>query len=459
LFTICLVRRRNFGRDDFLSNLLSHLRQAKRFIRVLRDRNLSFHLIERSSFSIAILRRMENDKRTKLPSSSSFASARPGNNGARLPSSTQRSALSIPYSERPGSPSSPAMLGPSPTPQVRARRSRIPSISISHASDSEGDLHLNSSDMKMGFGKGLGLGFDTRLSSAHHHPGDADGAFGSMFASSSKRKMNQFLSLRQDRECDGDKQFRDECHDSSHFLGASTWKRRAASMPEPSSKTLENAQMDIWHQGDSFAPRSCLASGSPPIVDFTRFEDRYRGSGRDYDGLLTASRESRSDAGKGKDSPSFRFGGSKGRIQSDQYVGDAKIPTNSIEGHDSDVKMTSKIYGPIGNLDGARMRESGCGGVEMINGGVDGSTIPASERKPDPRLVVDSLYNVLGTMANVRQFLDVDDLAKMHEDDRKDFGAKLRSREVGHKSSTCRDEVRSESNNYCVWCEMTFVAR
>ncbi len=44
LFTICLVRRRNGGRGDFLSNLLSHLRQAKRFIRVLRDRNLLFHL-------------------------------------------------------------------------------------------------------------------------------------------------------------------------------------------------------------------------------------------------------------------------------------------------------------------------------------------------------------------------------------------------------------------------------
>jgi hypothetical protein len=105
------------------------------------------------------------------------------------------------------------------------------------------------------------------------------------------------------------------------------------------------------------------------------------------------------------------------------------------------------------------MRESGCSGVEMMSGGVGGSTIPASDRKPDPRLVIDSLYNVLGTMANVRQFLDVDDLAKMHEDDRKDFGAKLRSREVGYKSSTCRDEVRSESNIYRVWSEVTFVAR
>ena len=43
-----------------------------------------------------------------------------------------------------------------------------------------------------------------------------------------------------------------------------------------------------------------------------------------------------------------------------------------------------------------------------------------SEKKPDPRLVIDSLY-VLGTMANVREFLDMDDLAKMHEDDWRDF--------------------------------------
>lgn len=397
---------------------------------------------------------MENDKRTKLPSTSSFASARPGNHASRLPSSTQRSVLSIPYSERPGSPSNPAMLDPSPTPQVRARQSRIPSIAISHASDSEEDLHLNSSDMKMGFGKGLGLGFNTRISSAQHHPGD--GTPGSMFASSLKRKTNQFRSLGQDKECDGDK-LRDEClqpplHNSSPSLGASTWKRRAASMPEPSSKTLENAQM-----GDSFASRSCLASGSPPIVDFTRFEDRYRGSGRDYDGLLTASRESRSGTGKRKDSPSFRFGGSKSR---DQYVGDAKIPTNGIVRRDSDVNIALKLCGPIGDLDGAGMREGGRGGVEMINGGGgSGSTIPASERKPDPRLVIDSLCNVLGEMANVRDFLDVDDLAKMHEDDRRDFGAKLRSREVGYKTSTGRDEVRSESTLYCVWSGVTSVAR
>lgn len=400
---------------------------------------------------------MENDQRRRFPSTRSLVHTN-GNYGYRLPSSTQRSILPILGSDRSGSFSRPATPDLLPISQVVAKRSGIPSIAISNASDDEECPHL---DMKADSDTSFGLNVNSRILSPHRRPGD--GTPSSL--ASSKKKTYHLLSLRKDK--DDEKQPQDErlqppLDDSSPLLEPSTWKRRAASMPEPGSKTSANTNMDMWHRADSHAARFCHASGSPPIVDFTRFEDRYRGSSRDYDGLLAVSNGHMSRIGMGKGASSFHFGGSKSRRCSDQNVGETKSPLDSeVMGRDLCIHADWKISEPIGKSDDAETQEGRYSGVEITDSGgrTGGTIIPASKRKPDPGLIISSLRNILGDLVDFREYFDMGDLARTHEVDRSDFAAKIKSVDVGHRNSMSRDQPRSESMLRYLWNEMTLVVR
>lgn len=140
--------------------------------------------------------------------------------------------------------------------------------------------------------------------------------------------------------------------------------RRIASMPQPLPSVIQ-AQIDI--DGDRIA-RGLV---SPPIVDFTRFDDQYRGprSGN-FEGLFT----------KLKPKPKQTNGRNIKPI----------LKRNSRSSNTTDMMILDPQ--------------------------------PASTRKPDPRLIVSTLAVVLpDSLKKPADALDVFDLLGMHQLDQLDF--------------------------------------
>ena len=158
--------------------------------------------------------------------------------------------------------------------------------------------------------------------------------------------------------------------------------RRIASMPQPLPSVIQ-AQIDI--DGDRIA-RGLI---SPPIVDFTRFDDQYRGPRNGYfEGLMTKMKKT------------------KGRSHSIKPI----LKQNSFSGG---VKNNNTILDPH----------------------------PASARKPDPRLIVSTLEPfILDPLKKPADVLDVYDLLGMHQLDQLDF----EEREIERGNSSGKPYPRGE---------------
>ena len=177
-------------------------------------------------------------------------------------------------------------------------------------------------------------------------------------------------------------------------------KRRAVSMPAPNHQ--QQTHMDgLPHRADPDFARGYLASGSPPLVDFTRFEDRYRSPSSDYNGLITIS--------NGNKSPKAM----------------------SLNGSEVD----NDVFARIGN-------EIVGGPSEMLRNSSGRDVLyPANERKPDPRLIIDALESS-SDAAYIRCLLDVDDIMRIHNADQQDLHLRERNIERGRKNAVAT--TRSE---------------
>jgi hypothetical protein len=148
-------------------------------------------------------------------------------------------------------------------------------------------------------------------------------------------------------------------------------------MPHPLPSAVQ-AQIDIDND------RRARGIASPPIVDFTRFEDTYRGprSGN-YEGLI-ANRKAK---------------------VGDKYGG---MRSSSIG-----VKPLLKTTAPAVHFD-----------ETSRNATTDRSDIepqPAAQRKPDPRLVLSALKDILGSERETDEYLDGHELLAFHQLDQLDF--------------------------------------
>ena len=161
--------------------------------------------------------------------------------------------------------------------------------------------------------------------------------------------------------------------------------RRISSMPQPLPSVIQT-QLDI--DGDRIA-RGLV---SPPIVDFTRFDDQYRGPRNGYfEGLVTKMKKANRRSLTIK--PILKRNSS------------LSSPTNIIlEPH------------------------------------------PSSSRKPDPRLIVSTLERVvLDPLKKPADVLDVYDLLGMHQLDQLDF----EEREI-YRGNTATPYPRGELGKNCI---------
>ena len=146
--------------------------------------------------------------------------------------------------------------------------------------------------------------------------------------------------------------------------------RRFASMPHPLPSAIQT-QIDIDND------RRARGIASPPIVDFTRFEDTYRGprSGN-YEGLIATRKTKAGD----------KYGGM--RSSSTGVKPASKKPVHSDETFGIKLDMTPH---------------------------------PAAQRKPDPRLVLAALKDILGSEREIDEYLDGHELLALHQLDQLDF--------------------------------------
>ena len=227
-----------------------------------------------------------------------------------------------------------------------------------------------------------------------------------------KKKTYHVLSFGHDKDDDKDGDHGDGLLRAVTDLpGFSSGKRRAVSMPLPNFQ--KQAQMDILHHHtDPVATRSYLASGSPPIVDFTRFEDRYRSPSNDYDSLFSVSKGKKVDSERKATS---HFSSSR-----------SGKPGNVFANENWTAKQGSYTENGCGN--------SGRVGVdEMVRNSSRDVLYPANERKPDPRLILDALENASETF-DIQGLLNVDDLLMAYDVDQGDFESRAREGQTGRKS-------------------------
>lgn len=149
-------------------------------------------------------------------------------------------------------------------------------------------------------------------------------------------------------------------------------RRRFASMPPPQVQPSPPISSNNMHG---------RAAGSPPIIDFTTFEDTYRGTRiGNFEGLM--ARRSRGNTAR-----------------------------NVSEGATKPVPKRPATL------------SSGAKPIPLT-----GVPLPASARKPDPRLILSSLENVFGTSQDVDEYLNAHDLLAMHQLDQVDFDDRDRIR-------------------------------
>ena len=145
------------------------------------------------------------------------------------------------------------------------------------------------------------------------------------------------------------------------------YRRRFASMPHPLPSAIQ-AQIDIDND------RRARGIASPPIVDFTRFEDTYRGPrGGNYEWLI-ATREAK--AGD-------KFGGMRSSSIGVQPASKKTIHFDETCGTETDV-----------------------------------APHPAAQHKPDPRLLLAALKDILDLE---RESLDGHELLALHQFYQLDF--------------------------------------
>ncbi|KJA19164.1 hypothetical protein HYPSUDRAFT_89487 [Hypholoma sublateritium FD-334 SS-4] len=148
---------------------------------------------------------------------------------------------------------------------------------------------------------------------------------------------------------------------------------RISSMPSQKQIPLLDTQvaMDTSH-----TQRTSVAS--PPVIDFTNFEDNYREPrAGDFDGTMKS-------------------------------------------------RTTRKV---ISGRNGAI--ESACKGSPIFVNDkvpVSGTPLPASSRKPDPRLILSSLESILGVETSIAKYLNAHELLAMHQLDQVDFDDRDRMR-------------------------------
>lgn len=291
-----------------------------------------------------------------------------------------------------------------------ARYTGIPTIEISDPRDDRSP-EANSFKAKDGTGDGLAFGLNSRTPSPIRPLRDSGSKLAAL-----KKKTYHVLSFGHNKDDVKSKDhedgllkapFIDEVTPSESPL----WKRRAASMPVPSLE--KQAHRDILHHADPVATRSYLACGSPPIVDFTRFEDRYRSPSSDYDALLSVSRGNKGDDER-KAITSF-FSSRRERKDYPRNVSALGFPMPD-----------NKDRGKPGRVETV-------GRNELVRDLSRRNVLyPANERKPDPRLIVDALESASG-IVDIRRLLNVDDLLRIHGVDQQNF--ELRERVKGGRRS------------------------
>jgi hypothetical protein len=122
--------------------------------------------------------------------------------------------------------------------------------------------------------------------------------------------------------------------------------------------------------------RHARGIASPPIVDFTRFEDTYRGPrGGNYEGLIATRKAKAGD----------KYGGMRNSSIGVKPASKKTIHFDETYGTESDV-----------------------------------APHPAAQRKPDPRFVLAALKDILGLERETDEYLDGHELA-LHQLDQLDF--------------------------------------
>jgi len=290
------------------------------------------------------------------------------------------------------------------------RHNGIPTIAIS---DPEDDRSPETSPFKSTDDSIAGPRFDLygRTLSPSRHARDG---FSCSKITSLKKKTYHVLSLGHEKGSDKGGLLKTPLTDRLSS-GSPIWKRRAASMPF--SKLQKRTQWDVLHHTDPVAPGHYLAPGSPPIVDFTKFEDRYRSPSSDYDSMLSVSE------GKNKRKALSLFSSNRSGKPDNVFANKAwKTAKQGI--------ITDNGFG------------MGMGIDEMVRNSSDRSVLyPATERKPDPRLIMDAIANA-SEVVDTREQLNVEDLSRTYDADQEDFEVRAREAETGRKSKS--GKTRSE---------------
>ncbi|KAF9553749.1 hypothetical protein CPC08DRAFT_713479 [Agrocybe pediades] len=192
-------------------------------------------------------------------------------------------------------------------------------------------------------------------------------------------------------------------HDESTPTASSSQKRRFVSMPQPlpSTTPLYNDahyyHHHHHHHHSRHPTRGVGGLASPPIIDFTRFEDLYRGPrDQNFEGLI-ARRTTRTKNGR-----------------------------HGMRSSSSGVKPALKTETParIGHPGGSSMSRTRTCGASSSGRNVPPTPQAASERKPDPRLLFSAVDGVLmsnGSGVDLRDYLNKDELLAAHQLDQLDF--------------------------------------
>ena len=199
-------------------------------------------------------------------------------------------------------------------------------------------------------------------------------------------------------------------------------------MPEPVSQPQPGT--NGWPPADPLAARTNFATGSPPIVDFTRFEDRYRSSSQgDYGGLLAFSPgQKRGNEGDNR----LRYSGAwNGQSKWDDVGRQHRGRTAFSPGNDmASASKEDSLERDAHVESGADIRGGGRRG--------SGTVHPSSEKKPHPLLVIDSLAVAFGGTVDIRRFFNLDELLMVHEMNQTDLEAM--TRESPERSGNQRGE-------------------
>ncbi|KDR82056.1 hypothetical protein GALMADRAFT_240517 [Galerina marginata CBS 339.88] len=160
--------------------------------------------------------------------------------------------------------------------------------------------------------------------------------------------------------------------DEDDFVPPTSPRRRFVSMPQLLPSNFQQIAIEN--------SRIAGGRGSPPIVDFTRFEDTYRGPRNGaFEGLVA-----RQSTPKSRSSSS--------RMRSSSSGVKPLLKTNSAS--------------PINGL---------------LSTDFEASTYPASERKPDPRLLLSTLQDILGFSQRIENYFNTHELLGAHQVDQLEF--------------------------------------